>query len=38
MGRAEGMTTRLEEHERQDRDKPKEATEEGNLRAVEPLP
>ena len=32
------MTTRLEEHESQDRDKPNEATEEGDLTAVEPLP
>jgi hypothetical protein len=38
MGCAEGVATRLEKDERQDRYKSKEAAEEGNLKAVELLP
>ena len=38
MGRAEGVTAPLEKDERQDRDKPKEAAEEGDLKAVDLLP
>jgi hypothetical protein len=34
MGRAQGVTTRLEKDKRQDRDKSKEAAEEGDLKAV----
>jgi len=37
MGRAEGLTTRLEKDEGQDCDESKEAAEEGNLKAAEPL-